>query len=95
MADDEPTPDEQSGKMPPATLSSLLTILGTQAVIALGQMPDPASGKPKVELDQAQHFIDLLAMLEAKTAGNRTPDESALLDDVLHQLRMMFVAAKK
>jgi hypothetical protein len=86
---------EQHGKMPPATLSSLITILGTQTLMALGQIPDPVSGKPQADLEQANHFIDLLGMLDTKTAGNRTPEEAQLLEDVLHQLRMMYVAAKK
>ena len=100
MADEnmpEPNAADEAGqgKMPPATLASLITILGTQSLMALGEIPDPASGKPLVDLEQAQHFIDLLAMLDAKTAGNRTTEESQLLEDVLHQLRMMYVAVKK
>jgi hypothetical protein len=88
MADAEST----DMKLPPATLSSLVSILGTQALIALGQIADPATGKTDRNPDQAKHFIDLVAMLDAKTAGNRTPEESQLIDGVLHQLRMMFVA---
>jgi hypothetical protein len=98
MADEEKSAEsttENQGKMPPPTFSSLITILGTQALIAMGQIPDPASGKPQVDLENSQHFIDLLGMLDAKTVGNRTTEESQLLDDVLHQLRMMFVAVKK
>jgi len=38
--------------------------------------------------------IDTLAMLKIKTEGNRTPDETSLLDDVLYQLRLSFVKAE-
>lgn len=86
---------EHGGQMPPATLSSLITILGTQSLMALGQIPDPVSGKPQPDLEQANHFIDLLGMLETKTKGNLTTEEAQLMEDVLHQLRMMYVAAKK
>jgi hypothetical protein len=57
----------------------------------LGQAPDPMTGRPHVDLDQARFAIDLLAMLQEKTGGNRTPDESAVLEEMLSTLRMGFV----
>ena len=69
----------------------LLTTLATQTLVALGQVPHPASGKPEVHLDEAKHFIDTLEMLEAKTAGNRTAEETQLLDNLLHELRLGYV----
>ena len=43
----------------------------------------------------ARYKIDLLAMLQEKTEGNRTPEESKLLDDVLYQLRMLYLQKSK
>jgi hypothetical protein len=83
-----------AGPMPPATLSFLVTTLATQAMVSLGQVPNPFSGKTEVRLPEARHFIDSLAMLEEKTANNRTPEESTLLDSFLHQLRMSYVEAQ-
>jgi hypothetical protein len=83
------------GQMPPPTLSSLLTILGTQALMAMGQFRDPSQPEPPADFDQAEHFIELLGMLDEKTKGNRTTEESQLLDDLLYQLRMMFVQLRK
>lgn len=82
------------GPLPPATLPVLCTMLATQAMLALGQVPDPAGGQPAVDLAEARHCIDLLGMLEQKTAGNRTADEERLLTDLLHELRMAFVAIR-
>jgi hypothetical protein len=82
-------------QLPPATLAVLITTLATQAMMLLGQIPNPLWGKAEIDLPQAQHFIDTLAMLEAKTAGNRTPDETRLLDTVLHELRMAFVQVSR
>ena len=79
---------------PPATLEFLITTLATQAMMSLGQVADPISGKADVRLPEAKHFIDMLTVLEEKTAGNRTPDESALLDGFLHELRMAFVMSQ-
>ena len=84
----------QRGPMPPATLSFLVTTLATQAMVSLGEVPDPFSGTTELRLPEARHFIDTLTMLEEKTAGNRTPEESTLLDGFLHQLRMAYVEAK-
>jgi hypothetical protein len=78
-------------EMPPASLTFLCTTIATQAMIALGQVPNPITGKVEQRLKQAKHYIDTLTVLEEKTAGNRTPDESALLSEILHQLRMAYV----
>jgi hypothetical protein len=79
---------------PPASLEFLITTLATQAMVALGQVLNPATGKPDVRLPEAKHFIDMLTVLEEKTAGNRTDDESALLDGFLHELRMAYVLSQ-
>lgn len=81
--------------LPPPSLSFLITTLGTQAMVALGEVPNPITGKLERLPNQAKHFIDTLAMLEEKTAGNRTPEESALLDSLLHQLRLAYVAGQR
>lgn len=85
---------ETAAPMPPATLAVLLTTLATQALVSLGQIPHPVSGKPEVHLDEAKHFIDTLEMLEQKTKGNRTDEESRLLENLLHELRMGYVQVK-
>lgn len=81
--------------LPPPSLTLLSTTLGMQAMMALGLMADPATGKTEVDLDRARHFVDMLAMLQEKTQGNRTPDETAVLDNLLHELRMGFVAVSQ
>ena len=76
---------------PKADLTSLLVMLYGDAMANLGQAPDPVSSRPHVDLEQARFAIDLLAMLQEKTRGNRTPDETAVLDEMLTTLRMGFV----
>ena len=80
------------GRSPPATFEFLVHTLFTQALMALGRVPNPITGKPHRNLDTARHFIDTLGMLEQKTAGNLTTDERRLLEEMQHQLRMMYVA---
>ena len=85
-----PAPGGPAGA-PKADLTSLLVMLYGDAMANLGQAPDPMTGRPHVDLEQARFAIDLLAMLQDKTRGNRTPDESAVLDEMLGALRMGFV----
>ncbi len=80
--------------LPPASFSFLVTSLATQALATMGQVPGE-DGKPIVQLKHAKHFIDTLAMLEEKTKGNLTPDEAAMLENVIHELRLIFVAVGK
>lgn len=71
--------------------SELLRMLGTQALMYLGQFPDPQTGKAIIALDMAKVNIDLLAVLEDKTKGNLTPEEDRDLKGLLGELRMIFV----
>jgi len=79
---------------PPASFSVLISMLFTQAMAMLGQMPDPGTGESKVNKPFAKHYIDTLEMLESKTKGNLDDQESAMLNEALHALRMMYVDAK-
>ncbi len=81
-------------KMPAASFPLLITTLSTQALAAMGFVPDPATGKATVDRPMAKHFVDTLGVLEEKTRGNLTDDESHLLIETLHQLRMAYVAGK-
>ncbi len=92
---DEAEAEGPAGPMPPPTLEILATSMGMQAMMSMGLMPHPSGGEPKVHLDQAKHFIDTIAMLEEKTEGNRTTEESDLFRHLLHELRMAFVAIKE
>ncbi|MGE3781070.1 MAG: DUF1844 domain-containing protein [Pirellulaceae bacterium] len=80
--------------LPPASFTVLVGTLGTQALASLGEMPHPSSGEPEVDLPYARHFIDTLQMLEEKTRGNLTQDEARILSELLHGLRLTYVAVR-
>ena len=86
---------DQMHELPPATFMVLMSTLATQAMAAMGLLPDPMTGQPAVNLPMAKHFIDLLVMLQEKTKGNLTDEESNHLRDGLHQLRMIYVSSDK
>lgn len=71
--------------------SAFLMSLSTEALVHLGEMPDPASGQQRRDLATAQQLIDILGMLRDKTRGNLDHDEQALLDAILFDLRMKYV----
>lgn len=77
--------------MPPASFELLLTTLATEALVALGQVPHPITGKAQTQRNQAKFLIDTVDVLREKTAGNLTDAEQQVLDSILHQLRMVFV----
>ena len=80
--------------LPPASFSSLVSMLATQVLVSLGQLPMPDGTAAEVDLEHARHFIDLLQVLEDKTGGKLEPDEAKLLAGALHELRMAFVAVR-
>lgn len=82
---------EHDPALPKPTLEFLVSTLALQTSVALGMMPDPLTGKRQVRLNQARHFIDTIEMLYEKTAGNRTEDETAAIDHLLHELRLDYV----
>ena len=77
--------------MPPASLELLLTTLATEALVALGQVPHPATQQLHANRNQAKYLIDTIDMLRQKTQGNLTPAEQNMIENLLHQLRMAFL----
>ena len=73
------------------TFASFVFSLSTQALVHLGEIPDPVDGATHVNLDAARQIIDILAVLDEKTAGNLDAAESALLENALYDLRMRYV----
>ena len=71
--------------------SELVRMLASQALMYMGQFPDPQTGKAMVALDLAKAHIDLLGVLDEKTKGNLDDEESTMLTGMLHELRASFV----
>ena len=92
---DTPQNDQQQDvPLPAPSLLTLVTGLAAQAMMSLGIFPNPIDGQTRILLHQGKHFIDTIAMLSDKTAGNQTPEETKTFENVLHELRMIYVAAQ-
>ena len=82
-------------QMPEPSFAGLVGMLSTQAMVALGLFVNPATQKTEKDLPVARYFIDLIAVLEQKTANNLNGEEAAALDETLHTLRMAYVQRSK
>lgn len=87
---DSGTPAD-AGFMPEVTFSTFVLSLASSALVQLGEVPNPETGVMDSNLALARNSIDVLSMLEDKTANGLTPEEAHLLKDVLYELRMKFV----
>lgn len=64
----------------------------TQGLVLLGEVPNPYTNKKEEDIEAARHIIDILTLLEKKTKGNLEKSEEQLLENVLYELRMKFMA---
>lgn len=83
-------PPADHSQMAPPDFSGLLLSLASGALLHLGA-PTPDGKTSPVDLPHAKEMIDLLGVLEEKTKGNLTSDESALLENILYTLRLRYV----
>ena len=65
------------------------------AALFLGQIPNPKTGEPEINLDLARMFIDQLEMIQEKTRGNLTNEEAMVLRNALSNLQMAYVEASR
>ncbi len=84
--------ESQNGSSDDQLFFTLVTDLVTRAWVALGKIKHPATGKIERSIPAAGIIIDMLDMLNRKTAGNRTEIEDRLLLDSLQQLKLNFIA---
>jgi len=90
-----PASSEAEEATPQASFSSLVTFIAAQTVVALGEGSSEQEEKPAVRLDIARYHIDTLVVLQEKTQGHLSEEEAALVEQYLHQLRMLYVSVQK
>ena len=80
---------------PDEGFETLVSYLSTTAMFQLGALPGPSGERIPADMPNARRTIELLEVLQRKTRGNLTPDESRLLEDVLYELRMSYLEIEK
>lgn len=91
-ASDESIQQQDAGPVE-LDFSTFVISLATSAQVGLGAVPHPETNQAIQNFPAAKQMIDILALLKEKTRGNLTEDESSLLDQVLHNLRIHYVRA--
>ena len=77
------------------SLEELFLMLGSSAVVALGEAPDPGTGQVRRDPAAAADVIDLLLLLREKTQGNRSERETQIIEGLIYDLQLRYVAATK
>jgi hypothetical protein len=94
-----PRPEAAAGEPPPQArpplpeinFATFIASLNASALFHLGVMEDPVTGKREKDLPMAKQTIDILSILQQKTAGNLTADEDLMLKNILYDLRILYV----
>ena len=87
--------EEQQTALPEINFSTFVISLSTQALMHLGEIPNPLTGKVEADRPVAKQMIDIIGMLREKTRGNLNSGEYRLIEDILFDLRMKYVEAVK
>lgn len=84
---------ETAEALPEINFSTFVIGLSTQALMHLGEIANPMSGKVESDVPTAKQMIDILGLLKEKTRGNLNASEDQLMEDILFDLRMKYVEA--
>ena len=87
----ETGPTSEQGAEPELDFFNYIASLGFQAMIFLGEVPNPISNQTEKNLKQAKFLIDTLVLIREKTIGNLTKEEGELLNGSLYELQRRFV----
>ncbi|MCJ7541950.1 MAG: DUF1844 domain-containing protein [Desulfobacterales bacterium] len=90
----EPDKDTEEFQLPEINFPTFIFSLNSSALMHLGVIEDPGTGKTVKNLSIAKQTIDILGMLKEKTQGNLTEDEANMLKHILYDLRMIYVKEK-
>lgn len=80
--------------LPEVNFPTFIISLNVSALYHLGAVEDPETKQKSKDLPLAKQTIDILSMLEEKTKGNLTSDEEKLLQNILYDLRIIYVKEK-
>jgi len=86
---------EPQGPLPEINFATFIISLNASALLHLGVMEDPATGKKVKNLLLGKQTIDILAMMEEKTKGNLSKEEENMLKNILYDLRIIYVKEQK
>ncbi len=98
QAQKETTPEERQEPeihLPEINFATFIISLNASALVHLGVLEDPASGKKVKNLAMGKQTIDILSMMEEKTRGNLSKEEENMLKNILYDLKIIYVKEKE
>jgi hypothetical protein len=95
MSEETQDKDPQPPEIPDVDFGMFVMSLASSVLVHLGEIEHPDSRERTANLPLAKQTVDILGMLREKTRGNLTQEEAQLLDNLLYDLRMKYVDAKK
>ena len=81
----------QEPPLPEINFSTFVVSLNASALLHLGAIEDPTTGQTNKNLSMAKQTLDILHLLEEKTVGNLSTEETNLLKNILYDLRIIYV----
>jgi len=91
----DPTKEQAASQPFKIDFSTFIMSLTSSAFYHLGDIADPETGKTETNLPAVQQTIDMLIMLKEKTQGNLSEEEGKLVEQLIYELQMKFVAKNK
>ena len=91
-AEEEFSEEDMAAARDPASFISFVMSIASNAASALGMMEHPVTHQREVDVELGKHWIDILGMLQKKTAGNLTSQEKRMIEGLLADLRMQYVS---
>jgi len=95
MPSTEKGPENQSQQPFQIDFSTFIMSLTSSAFYHLGDIADPETGKTETNLPAVHQTIDMLTMLKEKTKNNLNSEENKLLEQLIYELQMKYVAKTK
>lgn len=95
LAEKGRTDKQDTDTLAEINFATFILSMSGSAMLHMGVMPNPETGKTEKNLSLAKQSIDIIEMIKEKTKGNLTSDEEKLLDNVLYDLRMRYVQSKE
>lgn len=84
-------PDAGSVPLPQVTFTTFILSMASSALVQLGEVPNPETGKSEENLQIAKHTIDIIQMLKQKIESGLDAEEARLLEGILYELRVKYV----
>lgn len=93
--ENENQPPAQGDQSEELNFSNYVASLGFQALIFMGEIPNPVTEQAEKNLPQSKFLIDTLILLREKTKGNLTEQEDKLLNGAIYELQVKFIEVLK